>query len=71
MRELMGHQLVVGTTGWAALGLALMKPEPDHGCVVFLACKDEKFSIKDTFSAAQQRVASVVFCGLIVNRDNI
>lgn len=42
MGELVGHQLVVGTTGWAALGLALMKPEPDHGRVVFLTCKEEK-----------------------------
>lgn len=34
----MGHQFVVGTTGWAALGLTFMKPEPNHGCVVFFTC---------------------------------
>ena len=39
--ELMGHQFVVGTAGRAALGLALMKPEPNHRCVVFLTCREE------------------------------
>lgn len=39
--ELMSHQFVVGTTGRAALGLALMEPEPDHGRVVFFACRQE------------------------------
>ena len=38
--ELMGHQFVVGTAGRAALGLALMKPEPNHRCVVFLTCRE-------------------------------
>lgn len=38
MGELMGHQFVVGTTGRAALGLALMEPEPHHGRVVFFTC---------------------------------
>lgn len=39
--ELVGHQFVVGATGWAALGLTLMKPEPNHGCVVFFTCREE------------------------------
>jgi len=39
--ELVGHQLVVVPTGRAALGLALMEPEPDHGRVVFFTCRQE------------------------------
>lgn len=39
--ELMGNQLVVGAAGRAALGLTLMEPEPDHGCVVLLTCTQE------------------------------
>lgn len=38
----MWHQFVVGATGWAALGLALMKPEPHHGGVVFFTCGRKK-----------------------------
>lgn len=38
MGQLMVDQLVVGTTGWATLGISLMKPEPHNSSVVFLAC---------------------------------
>lgn len=34
--QLMGDQFVVGTTGGAALGLALVQPEPNHVAVVLL-----------------------------------
>lgn len=36
------HQFVVGATGWAALGLALVKPEPNHSGVVFFTCRKGK-----------------------------
>lgn len=36
------HQLVVGATGWAALGLALVKPEPNHSGVIFFTCRKRK-----------------------------
>lgn len=38
MGQLMVDQLIVRTTGRAALGISLMKPEPHNGSVVFLAC---------------------------------
>lgn len=53
MGELVGHQLVMGATGRAALGLALVKPEPDHGRVVFLTCKEEGGASMRTHSAVQ------------------
>lgn len=37
---LVRHQFVVGAAGRAALGLALVQPEPDHGRVVFLTCTE-------------------------------
>lgn len=41
MRHLAVDQFVVGAAGRAALGLALVDPEPDHGCVVLLTCRQE------------------------------
>lgn len=40
MRQLMVDQLIVGTTGRAALGISFMKPEPHDSSVVFLACRE-------------------------------
>lgn len=40
--QLMWHQFIVGATGGAALGLAFVKPEPNHCRVVLLTCKEEK-----------------------------
>lgn len=53
----MGNQLVVGTTGRAALGLALVEPEPHHGCVVFLTCTEEEHHshIHIPFTAVNRR----------------
>lgn len=42
MGDFVWHQFVVGATGWAALGLALMKPEPHHSGVVFFTCRRKK-----------------------------
>ena len=39
--DLRVHQLVVGTTGRAALGLPIMNPEPHHRCVVFFTYRHE------------------------------
>lgn len=61
--ELVGHQLVVGATGRAALGLALVKPEPDHRRVVFLTCKEGKgCGNENTLSCANSRV-NLTFSG--------
>lgn len=39
MGQLVVDRLIVGTTGRTALGIALMKPEPHNGSVVFLTCR--------------------------------
>lgn len=46
------HQFVVGATGWAALGLALMKPEPHHSGVVFFTCRGGEGCDKRTHKMA-------------------
>ena len=40
--QLVGHQLVVGPAGWAALGLPLVEPEPHHGRVVLFTCRERR-----------------------------
>lgn len=40
MGHLMRHQLVVGPTGWAALWLTFVQPEPDDGTVVLFTCQE-------------------------------
>ena len=40
--QLVGHQLVVGSAGRAALGLPLVEPEPHHGRVVLFACRESE-----------------------------
>lgn len=55
--ELMGHQFVVGTTRQTALGLTLMKPEPNHGCVVFFTCREKVKS-----SQNEKDVSVILYC---------
>lgn len=58
MGDFMWHQFVVGATGWAALGLALMKPEPHHSSVVFFTCRRRK-DVRNTHKMADKNTNSL------------
>lgn len=40
MGQLVVDQLIVRTTGWTALSVSLVKPEPHNGSVVFFTCRE-------------------------------